>query len=193
MAYQMPSGKWRAEKMVNGKRHTRSFDNKADAKVWEAVRSIEVERTAKMKTLLPEYQQTEVDQLRIDFKLLAANPYNTVADIFDSAMEVLQLHFRFRDVMELAKSNKDKASIRPKIRMQVLERDGFTCQLCGSKAPDVKLEIDHIIPRSRGGLTEMRNLRVLCRDCNSGKSDSKMGRILIKMNRESGDEKAATG
>ena len=182
MPYQMSSGKWRAEKMVDGKRCTRTFDNKADAKVWEAVQSIEVERAARMKTLLPGYHQTEVDQLRIEFKLLAANPYNTVADIFDSAMEALQLHFRFKDVMSLAKAKKDNEYIRPKLRMEVLDRDKSTCQICGAQAPEVKLELDHIIPRSRGGLTELRNLRVLCKTCNLGKSDSKMGKILLKFN-----------
>ena len=179
MPYRMKSGNWRGCKMVNGNRLTKVFFTKADAKAWES--SIAVEENRK-KTYLPFVTATDLDTIRKDFKELASNPYNTVADIFDSAMEVLQLHFRFKDVMSLAKAKKDNEYIRPKLRMEVLDRDKSTCQICGAQAPEVKLELDHIIPRIRGGLTELRNLRVLCKTCNLGKSDSNMGKILLKMN-----------
>ena len=37
------------------------------------------------------------------------------------------------------------------LRFKILERDGFTCQICGQGAPNVPLEIDHIVPFSEGG------------------------------------------
>jgi 5-methylcytosine-specific restriction endonuclease McrA len=49
--------------------------------------------------------------------------------------------------------------------------DALRCRMCGRKAPEVVLHIDHIRPVSRGGLTEERNLMTLCRDCNIGKSN----------------------
>ena len=52
------------------------------------------------------------------------------------------------------------------------ERDLFTCQICGSSAKDgVRLEVDHIVPVSKGGKTEMSNLQTLCERCNRGKRD----------------------
>ena len=58
------------------------------------------------------------------------------------------------------------------LRYDVLKRDGFRCQICGRTAQDgVKLHVDHIIPVSKGGKTEMGNLRTLCSDCNVGKKD----------------------
>lgn len=58
------------------------------------------------------------------------------------------------------------------LRYEVLKRDGFRCQICGATAADgYKLHIDHIIPVSKGGRTEMSNLRVLCERCNMGKRD----------------------
>ena len=58
------------------------------------------------------------------------------------------------------------------LRYDVLKRDGFRCQICGRTAQDgVKLHVDHIIPVSKGGKTEMSNLRTLCSDCNVGKKD----------------------
>ena len=58
-----------------------------------------------------------------------------------------------------------------KIRFLILKRDNFTCQYCGRKAPEVILEIDHIIPKSKGGLKNLNNLKTACRDCNLGKKD----------------------
>lgn len=56
-----------------------------------------------------------------------------------------------------------------KLRYKVLERDNFTCQLCGQKAPNAKLEVDHIKPRSEGGSDDMANLRTTCFACNHGR------------------------
>jgi len=56
------------------------------------------------------------------------------------------------------------------LRYDILRRDNFTCQLCGSsKGEGAKLEVDHIHPVSKGGKTAPSNLRTLCRECNQGK------------------------
>ncbi len=66
---------------------------------------------------------------------------------------------------------RERAAMSPGLRYDVLKRDGFRCVLCGSSASDgVKLEVDHIVPVSRGGKTEMDNLQTLCDRCNRGKA-----------------------
>lgn len=55
------------------------------------------------------------------------------------------------------------------LRQAVFERDNFTCQYCGRYGRGVKLEIDHIIPVSKGGATDIRNLITACRECNRAK------------------------
>ena len=58
------------------------------------------------------------------------------------------------------------------LRREVMIRDRYTCQECGKYMPDeVGLQIDHIIPVSKGGKTVMSNLQVLCSKCNGRKSD----------------------
>jgi 5-methylcytosine-specific restriction endonuclease McrA len=53
-----------------------------------------------------------------------------------------------------------------------MERDDFMCKLCNRGNDDgVRLEVDHIIPISKGGKTIMDNLQTLCKDCNRGKRD----------------------
>lgn len=58
------------------------------------------------------------------------------------------------------------------LRYDIMKRDGFRCVLCGRDRSDgVKLHVDHIIPVSKGGLTQPQNLRTLCDSCNLGKRD----------------------
>lgn len=62
---------------------------------------------------------------------------------------------------------------RPKVkfsRQNVLVRDKWTCQYCGAKKLSSELTFDHVIPRSRGGLTRWENIVMACVDCNAKKA-----------------------
>ena len=52
-------------------------------------------------------------------------------------------------------------------RKNIHRRDGFRCQYCGEKSGD--MTIDHIVPKSRGGLDSWDNLVTACRKCNNKK------------------------
>ena len=56
-------------------------------------------------------------------------------------------------------------------RFFLLRLHNFTCVYCGRKSPEVSLQIDHIVPKSKGGKDELGNLTVACRECNIGKCD----------------------
>ena len=56
------------------------------------------------------------------------------------------------------------------LRYQILKRDRV-CQLCGATREQARLEVDHIVPRSKGGTNDPDNLQVLCARCNRGKSN----------------------
>jgi len=67
-----------------------------------------------------------------------------------------------------------------KMRYRVLLRDDFTCQYCGRKPEDgINLCIDHIKPKSKGGLTNKENLITSCDACNIGKGDSYFGEAFV--------------
>ena len=57
------------------------------------------------------------------------------------------------------------------MRYAVLKRDNNRCISCGINSQETKLQIDHIIPFSKGGSNEIDNLQTLCFECNRGKSD----------------------
>ena len=76
---------------------------------------------------------------------------------------------------ELQKSERSK--LTPSKRIAILERDGYTCVKCGASPDDgvTKLEVDHIIPISRGGSgDDDDNLQTLCFNCNRGKATKVM-------------------
>ena len=67
--------------------------------------------------------------------------------------------------------------VSTRVRALVIERNGYTCQMCGAGAgePDtqnpgrkVRLHIGHIVDRSHGGDDTPGNLRALCSTCNQG-------------------------
>ena len=61
-----------------------------------------------------------------------------------------------------------------KLRESIKKRDNYTCCNCGNSItiePNLLLEIDHIIPVAKGGMTVEDNLQTLCWKCNRAKSD----------------------
>lgn len=68
--------------------------------------------------------------------------------------------------------NKSKRNIPLGLHYKIFKRDAFKCVVCGRNANDgIKLHVDHKIPYSLGGLTELNNLRTLCNECNISKSN----------------------
>jgi 5-methylcytosine-specific restriction endonuclease McrA len=54
-------------------------------------------------------------------------------------------------------------------RFNVFARDKNTCQYCGARFPRPELNLDHVIPRSRGGLSTWENVVCSCFTCNREK------------------------
>jgi hypothetical protein len=55
--------------------------------------------------------------------------------------------------------------------LKIVRRDNNQCQKCGKILKDDEIEIDHIIPSSLGGPSEIHNLQVTCLECNRKKSN----------------------
>jgi hypothetical protein len=119
------------------------------------------------------------------------------SDVSEWARRVRELKDEFG--MQIA-THSDDASLRPneyllktleirpviargisgKLRRQILERNGFTCQVCGAAAGEesgceppkkCRLQIDHVLPISQGGKDEPHNLRAVCVYYNKDKAD----------------------
>jgi 5-methylcytosine-specific restriction endonuclease McrA len=68
-------------------------------------------------------------------------------------------------------------------RHSIFRRDAYTCQYCHKKFSRRELEIDHVVPQSKGGPTSWTNCVTSCKPCNSNKGDKsveQMGYTLLK-------------
>lgn len=76
----------------------------------------------------------------------------------------------------------------PRFRKKVLfNRDGWSCQYCGIKLSWDTIEIEHIMPVSRGGPTSWQNCVAACKPCNKRKADQtpdEAGMRLLSVPRE---------
>ena len=93
-------------------------------------------------------------------------------------------------------------AISKETRAFVLDRNGFTCQMCGAVAGEphpydpsrkTRLHIGHIIDKSQGGTDDVSNLRALCSVCNEGASNLTLERpsaqkLLIQVRRAKGGD-----
>jgi len=69
-------------------------------------------------------------------------------------------------------------------RKNILIRDGYMCQYCGAKLLSGQLELEHVVPRARGGLSTWENLVAACRPCNAKKADRTPGEAGMKLLRQ---------
>lgn len=76
-------------------------------------------------------------------------------------------------IIKFKKSAKgQRALMTSKLREKIKQRDNYTCQSCNLSIrdePNLLLEIDHIIPISKGGMSSEDNLQTLCWKCNRSK------------------------
>ena len=81
--------------------------------------------------------------------------------------------FYLADLVKFRKSVAgQRALMTSSLREKIKNRDNNTCQMCSLSIADEKnllLEIDHIVPLSKGGVTTEDNLQTLCWKCNRSK------------------------
>lgn len=98
------------------------------------------------------------------FKLFTFSEYD-----IESAIRTQQRYDAYKRTEEYRRKT-ERARVSQSVRYDILKRDNFRCRLCGRSAKDgIELEVDHIIPISKGGTSDLKNLQTLCRDCNRGK------------------------
>lgn len=93
-------------------------------------------------------------------------------------------------------------AISKETRAYVLDRNGFTCQMCGAVAGEIhpydlarktRLHIGHIVDKSQGGTDDLSNLRAICSVCNEGASNLTLERpsnlkLLAQVRRAKGGD-----
>lgn len=79
-------------------------------------------------------------------------------------------YYRDREIWD-AICRVERGYVSNKMRFSIYERDGYRCRKCGVSQRYALLEIDHIVPISKGGKSTYDNLQTLCHKCNVAKGD----------------------
>ena len=74
----------------------------------------------------------------------------------------------YQALLSVPNRKKKARRISSSKRLNVFERDGWSCRFCGAQS---NLVIDHIFPVSKGGGGQIENLQTLCKNCNELKGN----------------------
>ena len=103
-----------------------------------------------------------------DFELLTENEINQLIELCEKKLNEY-IKKRGDDIWEYRTLS--GGVISGSMRYELLKEANRKCLLCGISAKERPLDVDHIVPRSKGGSDDKSNLQVLCSKCNRGKSN----------------------
>lgn len=138
-----------------------------------------------------------LDALRLIVKgaALAVRPDTYEAHGFDSwanlAVEpdephvrTVRLRIRVPEVIALTRYNGVPLHSVTFTRRNLFKRDHYTCRYCGAQPGTEELTIDHVVPRSRGGVGTWENCVLACVECNHHKADRTPDEAGLRLRRK---------
>lgn len=99
----------------------------------------------------------------------------------DNYIRTVKFKFKKPDIILIKKYN---GTPYPDVlfnRKNLYIRDQNQCQYCGKYYPSHKLNIDHVIPKCKGGKTTFENCVATCFNCNSKKANKMLNQINMKL------------
>ena len=99
-------------------------------------------------------------------------------------LHAARIAMRVPSVIRLVEYRRIPHQTRALSRKNILLRDRNTCQYCARVLPSAELTLDHVVPRSRGGLSSWENLVACCQECNRSKGNQLLHEAAMKLVRE---------
>ena len=107
-----------------------------------------------------------------DFQLYTWADWSRLAPLEgEPFIQAVRFRLRVPEVIALSQYDRVPTSIVAFSRRNLFKRDHYTCQYCGTQPGSEDLTIDHVLPRSLGGLTNWENCVLACVDCNKRKAN----------------------
>src|SRR4030081_1469104 len=101
-----------------------------------------------------------------------------------AVLHAARMRIAMPSVIRLLEYRRIPHQTRALSRKNILLRDRNTCQYCGVVLASGELTLDHVIPRSRGGLSTWENLVACCHSCNRTKGNQLLVETPMKLMRE---------
>ena len=107
-----------------------------------------------------------------DFQLYSWSDWSRLQPKCDEPfIQAVRHRLRVPEVVVLTRYDRLPVRSVPLSRRNLFKRDDYTCQYCGVQPGSEELTIDHILPRSRGGVSSWENCVLACVECNKRKAD----------------------
>jgi 5-methylcytosine-specific restriction endonuclease McrA len=98
-------------------------------------------------------------------------------------LQAVRARFRVPEVLTLTRYDRTRPLTVTFSRRNLFKRDHYTCQYCGARPGTSELSIDHIVPRSRGGVSNWENCVLACIDCNKRKGHRTLDESHMRLRR----------
>lgn len=161
-------------------------------KAWVPVSVIGLKKAIR---LLHKYDKNDFPKAKIldvkDFSLFTWEDWsNLEAKTEDQVIRTVNRAFKVPEIVVLTTNCKHPNKRTVFNRQMLFKRDKYQCQYCGIKPGWAELNIDHIIPKSRGGKSCWTNCVISCVDCNTYKKNRTPEEAGMKLRKEPKKPKA---
>ena len=128
-----------------------------------------------------DYQPLSVCNVKKSLLLLFMDKAEMLHDHPQRKIRTVSTEYDYPSVIRLRKYARIPFKNIVLSRKNILKRDGFRCQYCGTHE---SLTIDHVIPKSRGGKDTWENLAAACTQCNHKKGNRTPREASLKLKRK---------
>ncbi|MHB8900218.1 MAG: HNH endonuclease [Thermoguttaceae bacterium] len=99
-------------------------------------------------------------------------------------IQAVRMRLRAPEVITLVECDRGPRTTVTFSRRNLFRRDRWACQYCGKRPSSDSLTIDHVIPRSRGGVSRWENCVLACAECNRQKANRTPAEAHMRLRRK---------
>lgn len=141
-------------------------------RLWQPLQTCSVRRALSLLCLdHAKVVQTEGEAKYMTHDLASWAEYSRLAGHGDPVVHSPSVTLRVPSIIVLESYDQMPKREVKFSRENVFERDSHTCQYCRKKMPARELNLDHVIPRDKGGRTTWTNIVTSCIRCNTRKAN----------------------
>jgi hypothetical protein len=140
-------------------------------------------------------------QHRVDTMVSLVNKLSRLAPISELVVERVKFDMQLMDNPDIKGKEYQQGTLAGYTAKEyLLEKHNRTCAYCGSVSGDNILEVEHIVPRSKGGTNSIKNLTLSCKCCNQHKGadsleawSARLSNSKLDTTRKAGIKRVASG
>ena len=153
-------------------------------RLWQPIHTCSVKRALRL-VCLGHAQIVQTDgEARYQTHDLISWVEHSANHLAEELIRTVRHAFRIPKIIVLALYDRIPRKEVKFTRHNVFLRDKFTCQYCGDSFAERELNLDHVIPRDKGGQTTWENIVTSCIRCNTRKANKLVHEVNMRLRRK---------